>query len=322
MKNEKLLHSIGNIADKFIEEASPHHGASTNHKAPRPKRAIFRYIPLAACLAIFLIGATAFAANYIQNSLSSFYLRFISTQEMAVADSAAEHFGVKVYFDALKTDDWYNQYFAINKLVEYYNDETVRPQAVRAIIPFLTNEDEKLADAAAFALSVLNKEFDDPLIIHLSDGTIIFTLFNDYSDYGTYNQIWMIKDDELSVFMTFDRPHMYIREIIPSPDSKLLAVKLISNKSGYLVIYDVENHMASPELIDSARFMVAHDLGYTLWQRMDYENYSGAWDIEWIDNDTIQFAASLTYDGAELGEEAIFAFNFRQKHMEYEISHE
>jgi len=116
---------------------------------------------------------------------------------------------------------------------------------------------------------------------------------------------------------------MYIREIIPSPDSKLLAVKLISNKSGYLVIYDVENHMASPELIDSARIMVAQELGHTFWQRMDYENYSGAWDIEWLDNDTIGFNASLTHIGTEfIVAETIVRFNFRQKHMEYEIMHE
>jgi len=200
---------------------------------------------------------------------------------MAVVNATAEQYGAKVYFDGLKTDDWYKQYMAINKLVEYYNDEDVRLQAISAITPFIVNENEKLADAAAFALSILNKKFDDPRIIHMADGTIIFTLFNDYSDYGTYNQIWMIKDDELRVLESFDRPRMYIKQIIPSPNKKLIEVTFVSNKSSYISIWDLENNKVSPELIDSARVMVAKDLGIDYWQRTDNENYSeihGIWD--------------------------------------------
>ena len=105
---------------------------------------------------------------------------------MAAADSIAEHLGAKIYFDGLQAEDSYKQYFAINKLVEYYNDEKVRRDAIRAINPFLLSENEKIADAAAFALSVRTQTFDDPRIIHIADGSLIFTLFNDYSDYGSY----------------------------------------------------------------------------------------------------------------------------------------
>ncbi|ABX41329.1 hypothetical protein [Lachnoclostridium phytofermentans] len=319
MKNEKLIRSIGNVEDKFIEEAAPQHKATSKRKTLSLKRIIFRYLPIAACITILIFGTTVSAANYIQKSISSFYLRYLSPEEMAVADAMAEQYGVKVYFDALKSDDMYKQYFAINKLVEYYNDEKVRLEAIQALTPFLTNEDEKLADAAAFSLSVLKKEFNDPRIVHMADGTLIFTLFNDYSDYGSYNQIWKIKDGELSELASFERPKMYITQIIPSPDRKLFAVTFVSNKSGYLMIWDLENGITSPELIDSARIMVAKDLDYTFWQRSDYENYSGAESIEWTDNDSIEFRASLTYNGTEIVKEAIVQFNFRQKQMEYNI---
>lgn len=319
MKNEKLIRSIGNVADKYIDEAAPRQKASSKRITLSPKRIILRYLPIAACIAIFILGATVSAANYIQKSISSFYLRYLSPEEMAVADAMAEQYGVKVYFDALKSDDKYKQYFAINKLVEYYNDEEVHSEAIRTITPFLTNEDSKLSDAAAFSLSVLKKEFNDPRIVHMADGTVIFTLFNDYSDYGSYNQIWKVKDDELSELATFERPQMYINQIIPSPDRKLFAVTFSSNKSGYLMIWDIENGRVSPELIDSARIMVARELDYTMWQRYDYENYSGVQSIEWIDNDSIEFHATLGYNGREFVEEAIVRFNFTQKQMEYNI---
>jgi hypothetical protein len=278
------------------------------------------------------------------HAITPFYIRYISPEDMAVADSMAEQYGAKVYFDDLKSDDANKQYFAINKLVEYYNDEEVREEAIRAITPFLSNEvlaDENadpgsraLADAAAFALSVLKGEFDDPHIIHMADGTIIFTLFNDYSDYGTYNQIWMVKDGELEVLTPFDRPKMYIRQIVPSPDKRLLAITFASNKSSYLLILE-EGGGRSPEIVDSARVLVAKDLDIDYWQRDDHENYSnirGTWDdlrgveaheIVWTDNSSIEFAASLWYPGtgedATFIEEVIVQYDFALKHMEYEI---
>ena len=319
MKNEKLIRSIGNVADKYIEEAAPQEEAASKRKTLTLKRRIFRYLPVAACIVIIIFGTTVSAANYIQKHISSFYLRYLSPEEMAVADAMAEQYGVKVYFDALKSDDLYKQYFAINKLVEYYNDEKVRLEAISAITPFLTNEDEKIADAASFSLSILKKEFNDPRIIHMADKTIVFTLFNDYSDYGTYNQIWMIKNGELSELASFERPKMYINQIIPSPDRKLIAVTFSSNKSGYLMIWDLENGMVSPELIDSARIMAAKELDYTFWQRSDYENYSGAQSIEWTNNDSIEFHASLSYNGREFVEQAIVRYDFRKKQMECNI---
>lgn len=342
MKAKKLLDDIGNISDKHIEGAAP--GGKIKPQAGNSKRRIVRYVAAAVCAAVFMFATTAIAANYIQNNISIFYMRYLSPEEMAVADSMAEQYGVKVYFDGLQSNDVNKQYFSINKLVEFYNDEEIRAEAIRAIAPFLSTETQvdedpgsrALEDAAAFALSVLKEEYDDPRIFHMADGTIIFTLFNDYSDYGTYNKIWQIKDGELSEYTHYDKPLMYIKRIIQSPDKKKLAVYLISNKSGYLEILDLENGRRSPELIDSARVMVANDLDITYWQRSDFENYSGilgAWDeakgvenveITWTDNNVIKFTSSLWYPGTSDDDEASIKevtvrYDFAQKHMEYEI---
>lgn len=336
MNAKELLHAIGGISEKHIEGAAPERISSTGQRALPPRKRFLRYGAVAACALVFLFATTAFAASYIQNSLSVFYIRYLSPEEMAVADSMAEQYGAKVYFDGLKSGDVNKQYFSINKLVEYYNDEQVREEAIRAITPFLSSEapagedtgphSKTLADAAAFALSVLKKEFHDPRIFHMADGTILFTLFNDYSDYGTYNKLWQIKDDKLSEYTHFDKPLMYIRRIIQSPDKKLLAVSFVSNKSSYLVILDIENHVTSPELVDSARIMVAKDLDIPCWQRADFENYSSVEEeaAKWTDNNSITFPVSLWYPKAD-GESdtvinnVIVRYDFHQKHMAYEM---
>jgi|GEM_PF-602864 len=346
-KAEEWRQAWADYANAFLERSN--HTERIDHQSYErqgidlvPPVRLLRFIS-AACIVIFLFAATAFTASYIQNSISIFYIRYLSPEEMAVADSMAEPYGSKIYFDGLKSDDVNKQYFSINKLVEYYNDEKIRKEAIHAITPLLSDEvlaDENadpgsraLADAAAFALSVLKQEFDDPRIIHMADCTILFTLFNDYSDYGTYNQIWAIKDGELSVLASFDYPKMYIKQILPSPDKKLFAVTFVSNKSGYMLIWDLENGAVSPELIDSARVKIAKDLNLDYWQQIDNENYSDihgiwedaeAWKIGWTNNSTIEFDASLWYPGTGIDDDMFIRnthirYDFSQKHMEYEI---
>ena len=337
MKNEKLIRSIGSVADKYVREAAPNNISAGAEQTPSPKRKLLRYSLVAACMAAFVYATTAFAASYIQSSINSFYLRYLSPQEMAVANSIAAQYGADIYFDALESGDLYKQYFAVNKLVEYYNDDEIRERAIRAIAPLLSDAsydkyDKELSDldvgalsdAASFALSVLTKTFDDPRIIHMADGTIVFTLFNDYSDYGTYNQIWIIQDDELRELVSFNEPKMYITKLIPSPDKNLFAITFCSNRSNYIMIWDIANGMVSPELVDSARFMVAQDRNIVVWQRIDNENYSDARNIEWIDNDSIAFNALLWFRVA--GEDpdiqinnVHIRYNFRKEHMEYFI---
>ena len=140
-----------------------------------------------------------------------------------------------------------------------------------------------------------------------------------YSRKSTKTEAYYVCSAE---FVSFDRPHMYITQIIPSPDKKLFAVTFCSNKSVYLMIWDLENGFISPELIDSARIMVAKELDYTYWQRIDYENYSGMSNVEWIDNDSIEFHAFLPYEEAEIMKQAVVCYDFPQKHMECTIIEE
>ncbi|PYG88874.1 hypothetical protein LY28_01238 [Ruminiclostridium sufflavum DSM 19573] len=273
----------------------------------------------AACICI-VIAITTIAASTIQNNASSFYLRYLSTEQMAIADASAEHYGAEVYFKGLRSDDIYTQYFSINKLVEYYGDNEIRLKAINAIKPFLQNTDKKLSDAAAFSLSILTKTYDNPNIYHLADGSIVFTLFNNYSDYGSYNELWLIKNDELSQFFAFGKPSMYITSIVLSPDKKNIAVTTCSNKSTYLIVFDMENGLISPELIESARFLLARDKKYEIWERIDHENYSGLYsDVKWIDNSTVEFAAGLSYKNTEIIENASVTYNILTKSMKYKL---
>ncbi len=327
MKKEKLINILGDIDDKYIEEAAPQSSALQMEKPggqpqASKKRKIFRYASIAACFVIVMAGMTGFAVNYAQNSMDEFYLRFISPEDMEIADQVVEDDGSKIYFDALKSGDWFKQYFAINKLVEFYNEDGVCKKAIKAITPFLTSKDEKLADAAAFSLNILNKKFDDPRIFHMADGTIVFTLFNDYSDYGTYNALWTIKDDLLNDRISYDYPQMYITKIIQSPDKKLLAISFVSNKSSYLEIYDVAEGMFGPELINTARIRASEDQDIEYWHRSDNENYSQILDMEWTGNNRLEFRSSLalTLDDDDWNEQEIVGtYDFKKNHLDYKI---
>jgi len=326
------LAAVEHISDKYVAEAAPEERVDSKRQRVPLKKWLIRAIPAAACVSVFLLATTAFAASYIQNSLGAlasrflrdnigeFYWRYISPEDMTVADSIAERYGVQVYFDSLKTGDIYQQYFSINKLVGYYNDEKIRAEAIEAITPFLNDSEEKLSDAAAFALSILSGAFDDPRIFHMADETVVFTLFNEYSKYGTYNQLYFIRNGELASTLPSGGPYMYLGRIIQSPDAKRLAVTFNTRQSGYLIIFDfvdVIGGLPYPELVDSARIMAARELDIPCWQRTDYENYSAAYDIEWADDYTLAFNVGMTYTGMEFVEATAFVtYNCRQMLME------
>jgi hypothetical protein len=287
------------------------------------KRSLLSYLLVIACIVSLIIGTTACKSDKSDIIESTFNSTYYSPEAMAVADATTEKYGAEVYFDALKSDNINEQYFAINKLVEYYNDEEIREKAIKSITPFLKSEEQLLSDAAAFALSVLEKTFDDKRIITLADGTLIFTLFNDYSDYGSYNQLWMIRDGELTDYMSFSYPLMYIKQMIPSPDKKLFAVVFCSNKSEFLTIHDIENGVTSAELIDSARVLLSKELNNDFWARLDNENYSyiSSEDaaISWTNNSSIKFYANLSYDDGMEKYKTLIHFDFKQKTMKCEI---
>lgn len=89
-------------------------------------------------------------------------------------------------------------------------------------------------------------------IYKLCDGSVIFTLFHDYSDYGSQNILWQIKDGELIQYKAWETPERYITGITLSPDKTSAVIQLGSRKSTYLEVIDFENMRISEELIAEA----------------------------------------------------------------------
>lgn len=268
------------------------------------------YKGLAAVLALALLlscSSLAWAVNSLKQQNNEFYLRYITPDMLALDTDSSEDITQQPerIFAALASDDMYYQYIAINRLVELYNEPDLRARAVKELQPFLQSSEPKLADAAAFALDILQDDFSDPRLCHMADGRIFFTLYNDYSDYGSYNQIWQIMDGELTRYTSFLEPLYYIKELLPSPDGRLLAVTLSSNKSYFALVIDAENGYVSSELLGSARALWASRLAQqgvvnrSAVIRIDHETYNGCQDLRWLDNTTLGFTAHLCYDDGD-----------------------
>lgn len=266
---------------------------------PRPVRRHRRALAIAVIVCICLL-ASASAVYAVQSYREAFYLRFISTEDMAVIDAAAEEYGPEIFFTGLESGNSNEQYISINKLVEYYNEDSVREEAIRSIRPLLNSEEQQVAAAADFALNILEKRFDHVDLHHLYDGTIVFALFNGYSDYGSYNTLWVIENGELQPWISHHEPQMYIQDILVSPDARSFAVSLASNKSAYIEVVDWENKSVSPELIDSARIQVAKEQNYEMTLRVDYENYAGFDNLSWLDENTLAFTGQLPFNNQEI----------------------
>lgn len=294
------------------------HKANRNEQRKRsPLNGVVAAVMLLMVISLFSVSTYAY--QRIENAESEFYLRYLSPEKMAVADDAEERFGADIYFEALASGDIYEQYFAINRLVTFYNDESVKARAILEIKPFLASDEPKLNEAVKFALSVLEDDFGHPAIVHMKDGVKVFALFPDYSDYGSLAELWMISNGELELYMSYDAPQMYCTGIFPSPSGDKIAVTLCSNKSNYVEVIDVVQGIHSPELIDSARVSVSQQLGVDFWQRMDYENYSGFENLTWVDNDNIFFDAHLSYNGGETVAQARVKYTVSLKKMDVEM---
>lgn len=273
---------------------------------------------IAAILALILFVTFSIQGVDAATKQKEFYLRYITPQQIAVMDNEAKKTGSKYYFDLLKSKDMYDQYFAINKLVEYYNKDAIRKKAITAIKPFLKSSQPKIKEAATFSLDILEKKFKSKNIVHLENGQKIFTLFNNYSDYGSFNEILTIKNDKISVYEEFHAPHMYITNMIASPDKKYVAITMVSNKSSYLIVRN--NQRTSPELVETTRIIVAKDLKYNLTVRTDYENYCGVSYVEWLDNDTLRFNATLSYNDTQIINMVAANYNCKTKEIKYDLA--
>lgn len=311
MKREELYREIGQI-DEALIEAAEHSGARGRGKRGRFSK---RWIALVACLIVYSSTATALlATEYTKNKAAEPYIRYLTAEDMELAPPAK--YEADKFLQALASGNDEYVYIAVNRLVESFNDPQAREQALEKLQPFLTDDSPKIAESAAFATDVLSKSYRSPYLHKMADGSIIFALFNNYSDFGTQNVLWRIKDDVLEPYFSFAAPSMYIKEILPSPDRRLLAVVTRSNKSEFVQIMNVEEGMVSPELVESARIRVGVQQKLELWTRVDHENYSYADQLAWKDNDTLAFEGSLSYRDTEIIENVAVTYRFRDKVMD------
>ena len=210
---------------------------------------------------------------------------------MKKVDDLIEKHGVGVLFKGLESNNVYSQYYCINRLVEYYNYDDLRTHAIAKITPFLSNTNNTVKHGAEFAISVLSKKFDSHYILNGNNDIKVFALFNDYSDYGSYNELWIIKDDKLSKLYSFTGLQTYIdttETIKLSPDNNKIAVQTSSRRSNSLNIIDLNNEKVSPEIMKLVIEKVAKD-------NKDYNNtypdgaYNSFGNLKWIDNNTVEF---------------------------------
>ncbi|WP_375103916.1 hypothetical protein ACDZ28_02065 [Paenibacillus sp. RS8] len=309
MKKEDLFKEIGFIDENLIE-AAKHNG-----KEKRKKGISKKWVVLVACLILYSSTASALlATEYYKNQNSEPYIRYLKAEDMEL--EPATKYDAEKFLHALKSDNNEYVYIAINRLVESFNDQKLRVKALKELQPFLKNENQKIADAAAFAVDILSKSYKSPYIVKLADGSMIFTLFNNYSDYGSQNVIWRIKDNVLEEYLSFSTPSMYVKKIIPSPNHNLVAILTCSNKSNFVQINNIEEGRVSPELIESARVKYGVQKKLDTWIRTDHENYSYADKIVWKDNDTLAFEGSLAYQNTEIIENVTVKYQFSKKIIE------
>ncbi|WP_239615515.1 hypothetical protein [Cohnella mopanensis] len=309
MKKEELYREFGAIDENLIEAAG-HSGIEK-----KKKRISKKWVILVACLILYSSTSTVLLARgYYKNQNTEPYIRYLTAEDMELAP--VTQYDAEKFLQALKSDNNEYVYIAINRLVECFNDPKQREKALKELQPLLANDNQKIADAAAFAIDILSQSYLSPYIHKLADGSMIFTLFNNYSDYGSQNVLWRIKDNVLEQYLSFSTPSMYITEIIPSPNQKLVAIVTCSNKSEFVQIINVEEGMFSPELVESARVKYGAQKQLDTWIRTDHENYSYANNIAWKDNDTLEFEGSLAYQNTEIIENVTVAYRFSKKAIE------
>ncbi|MEK5240308.1 hypothetical protein NST99_32165 [Paenibacillus sp. FSL L8-0470] len=310
MKREELYREIGFIDENLIE-AAEHSGIGKRKKSISKK-----WVVLVACLILYSSTASALLATeyYKNNQNAEPYIRYLRAEDMELAP--VTQYDADKFLHALKSDNEEYVYIAINRLVECFNDQKLREKALKELQPFLENDNQKIADSAAFAIDILSKSYRSPYVFKLADGSILFALFNNYSDYGSQNVLWRIKDNVLKEYSSFSPPSMYITDIIPSPNKKLVAIVTCSNKSEFVQIINIEEGMTSPELVESARVKYGAQKELDTWIRTDYENYSYADKIVWKDNDTLEFEGSLAYQDTAVIENVTVTYQFSKKVIE------
>lgn len=315
MNKKQLFKEIGLIDDDLIEGA-----ASLKRRVIR-NHSYAKWVAVAAVVCIFISSiTTTLAVNYIQKGNLDFYIRYLSPENINLENNTDVIENADKFFEALKSDNVYYQYIAINRLVECFNDSKLKVKALNQIEPFVQSNEKKLAEAASFAIDILSETYKSDKIYKLADGSIVFTLFHNYSDYGDYNEIWRIKQEKLEKYFSFSKPSLYIREMKLSPDRGLLAVTTCSNKSDFMIVLDPIKGMVSPDLISSSRMIFGARKEYPVFVRIDNENYSGVTNVSWKNNRVISFDASLPYNDMEIIENVSVQYDVDKRSFNIELT--
>lgn len=311
MNREQLYREIGEIDDNLIVAAD----CINEEKGQR--NGLRKWMGMVAGISIIAsLSSTAYAIEYFKNQNTELYIRHLSPENLELMPDI--EYNVDKFFEALKSEKSEYVYIAINRLVECFNDQVMRGKAIDKITPFMHSDEEKIAQAASLAIDILSGNYQNENVYTLADGSVIFTLFNNYSDYGSHNVIWRIKDNVLEEYIRFPEPSMYIVEIIPSPDHSLFAVKTGSNKSEFVVIIDAINGTISPELVGTARGIYSKQKGVDVLLRIDNENYCSVSDIVWKSNDSLLFNSEMTYDNRATIESVSVEYKFSNKSIKVE----
>lgn len=188
--------------------------------------------------------------------------------------------------NSFNSDEALTKDYCINLLLEYYNSDGVREKALEAIQPLTSGDDPLLKESAEFGYAVLSGNFNNQNVIRGNNGSVFFTLFKHFSEYGSYNKVWMIQDGVLYVYYAFDAPQLYISGLFPSPDSSKIAVKSCSTKSEWITVLDIQNGAVSQELVGPV--ISSED------QTTDiYENSARIDNIGWQGNGVLLFDVIL-----------------------------
>lgn len=315
MNEKDLLNALGNIDDKIIEECN-----NSNFKKHNSNK--IKLILIAAVI-IILTGNSVLAIGRLKNENMGLYIHILTPDYLELEfdndEIVSENEKYDKFFNALNSDNDYYKYIAINRLIEGYNDKEIKEKAIKEISKFMNYEEEKIADSAKFALDILTDSFTNENIYHLSDGSVIFTLFNNYSDFGSYSEIWQIKDGVLNSFWKYNDPSKYISKILVSEDKNLFAVETSSNKSSFLNIFDPINGYVSDELIGSSRVLYGQKTNKDVRIRLDSENYCSIEEFYWKDNNILSYKAVMTTDNYETHENIYGEYNFKTKELNIEI---
>ena len=199
-----------------------------------------------------------------------------------------------LFIESLGKDDAYTQEYAINMLIEYYNAIGVREGAIEAIRPLLNSNDPLIKGSAEFGYAVLSGNFDNSKIIRLYDSSVLFTLFGNFSKYGSYNKLWVIRNGVLYEYYTFHTPQLYISGLFPSPDHSKIAIKTCSTQSEWITVLDIKNGTASNELV--SKVIDSEEQTVRV-----YENSSRLEGIEWQNNNLMSFniiIGEMTYSAS------------------------